>query len=519
MSLLRNFATVGAATAASRVLGFVRDMLMAAALGTGMVADAFFVAFRFPNLFRRIFAEGAFNSAFVPLFARRLEGEGEDAARRFAQEALAALLLALLALTAVAEMAMVPLMFLLAPGFSADPEKFDLAVALTRICFPYLAFVSLLALISGVLNALGRFAVAAFAPVLLNVVLIGALTLAIANGHGNSETAGYWLAIGVFIGGAVQLAAVIYELRRAGFPLRLQRPRLTPGVRRLLTLSLPAVLAGGITQINIVVGTIIASMVPGAVSYLYYADRIYQLPLGIVGIAIGVVLLPDLSRRLRAGEEASASEQMNRALEFSMVLTLPAAFALAVVAEPIVAGLFERGAFTAADTAQTSAALIAFACGLPAFVLIKVFAPGFFAREDTRTPMWFALANAAINVVLSLALFPYLQHVGIALATTVGGIVNAILLGVTLHAQGRFRPDARLIRRLVASAAAAGAMALALFGANLAIGSMLGGAETTLARVAVMGLLVVVGLAVYGLVATLAGVTSRAELAAALRRR
>ena len=338
--LIAGFLTVGLWTLLSRVFGFIRDILIAATLGAGPVAEVFLVAFALPNMFRRFFAEGAFNSAFVPLFARRLEGEGEDAARHFAQEALAALLLVLLAVTALAEMAMVPLMFLLAPGFSDDPQKFDLAVALTRICFPYLAFVSLLALISGVLNALGRFAVAAFAPVLLNVVLIGALTLAIANGHGNSATAGYWLAIGVFIGGAVQLAAVAYELRRAGFPLRLQRPRLSPGVRRLLTLSLPAVLAGGITQINIVVGTIIASMAPGAVSYLYYADRIYQLPLGIVGIAIGVVLLPDLSRRLRAGEEASASEQMNRALEFSMVLTLPAAFALAVIAEPVVAGLF-----------------------------------------------------------------------------------------------------------------------------------------------------------------------------------
>ncbi|MEZ5877207.1 MAG: murein biosynthesis integral membrane protein MurJ [Tepidamorphaceae bacterium] len=518
MSLLRNFATVGSATAVSRVLGFVRDMLMAAALGTGPVADAFFVAFRFPNLFRRLFAEGAFNSAFIPLFARKLEGEGEDAAKRFAIEAMSGLLLALLALTAIAEIAMPLLMFVLAPGFYKDPEKFDLAVMLTRICFPYLTFVSMLALVSGVLNALGRFAVAAFAPVLLNVVLIATLTLVVAFGHANTPAAGYWLSGGVFIGGIVQLAAVVYELYRAGWVLVPQRPRYTGDVRRLVKLSIPAVIAGGITQINIVIGTMIASMAPGAVSYLYYADRVYQLPLGIVGIAIGVVLLPDLARRLRAGNEEAASGQQNRALEFALVLTLPATAALFTVSGPIVAGLFERGAFDAAATARTAPALAAFALGLPAFVLIKVFQPGFFAREDTRTPMWFAAINAIINVVLSLMLFPFLQHIGIALATTTAGWINATLLGLTLYRRKHFLPDDRLRRRITSACAASGAMILALIIASVVFAIWADGAPAQGGRILHLFVLTVVGLASYGIAAVALGVISRTELAGFIRR-
>ncbi len=448
MSLLKNFATVGGATASSRVLGFVRDMFIAAALGTGPVADAFFVAFRFPNLFRRLFAEGAFNSAFVPLFAKALEGDGEAEARRFGEEALSGLLTALLVVTAVIEIAMPLFMFVLAPGFSADPEKFDLTVLLTRIAFPYLAFVSLVALYSGVLNARGRFAAAAFAPVLLNVVLIAALIAVFWLGLAGRPAAGMWLAWGTLVGGVAQLAVVVWAAARDGMLLRLARPRLTARLKRLAALALPGVLAGGITQINIVIGTMIASLAPGAVSYLYYADRIYQLPLGIVGIAIGIVLLPDLSRRLRAGRVDLVDHTQNRALEFAMALTLPAAVALVVMAHPIIALLFQRGSFAAADTAATAAALAAFAVGLPAFVLVKVFSPGFFAREDTRTPMWFAGVAVAVNVAVSLALFPFLAHVGIAIATSLAGWVNAVLLAVTLRRRGQFTVDALLARRL-----------------------------------------------------------------------
>lgn len=518
MSLLKNFATVGGATAASRVLGFVRDIFIAAALGTGPVADAFFVAFRFPNLFRRLFAEGAFNSAFVPLYARSLEGEGEAAAKRFGEEALSALLTALLIFTAIAEIAMPILMYVMAPGFISDPQKFDLTIFLTRIAFPYLAFVSLLAFFSGVLNARGRFAAAAFAPALLNVVLIAVLLVILWMGWANSPDAGVALTIGTLIGGVAQLAMVMIAARRAGALMRLRRPRITPGVKRLVTLGIPGVLAGGIVQINIVVGTMIASLMPGAVSYLYYADRLYQLPLGIVGIAIGVVLLPDLSRQLRAGRTDVAEHTQNRALEFAMALTLPAAIALFVMAGPIIAVLFQRGSFGPADTAATAAALGAFALGLPAFVLVKVFSPGFFAREDTKTPMWFAGVALIVNVALSLALFPFLAHVGIALATAVSAWVNTALLAVTLSRRGQFTADAALKKRLPLIAVASVLMGGCLALAQWLMAPLLAAPDFFLRAIAV-GVLVVGGVVVFVVFCQLTGAADfRGALAKVLRR-
>jgi putative peptidoglycan lipid II flippase len=454
MKLYRAFATVGGLTMASRILGFVRDILIAAGLGTGIVADAFFVAFRFPNLFRRLFGEGAFNSAFVPLFAKKLEGEGQPAAVTFAEEAMAGLLFVLLVVTAVAEIAMPWLMLILAPGFAADSDKYDLAVSLTRIAFPYLACMCIVALLSGVLNSLRRFTAAAAAPILLNVVLISAISYAIFAGYARSPAAGWVLAIGVAFAGFVQLAALWIAVRRAGISLTLRRPSLTADTKRLVQLGVPGLVAGGITQINIVVGTVIASMQAGAVSYLYYADRLYQLPLGIVGVAIGVVLLPDLARKLRAGDQAAAMDSQNRSLEFALLLTLPAAVALTVAAHPIISVLFERGAFLPTDTPKTAAALAAFSIGLPAFVMIKVFQPAFFAREDTATPMRYAGINMAVNVVGSLGLFFLFQHLGwmpllgIAIATSLAAWINAAMLWQRLRANGQFVADARLRRNL-----------------------------------------------------------------------
>ena len=473
MKLYRAFATVGGLTMVSRVLGFVRDILIAAALGSGAVADAFFVAFRFPNLFRRLFGEGAFNSAFVPLFAKRLEGEGQSAARGFAEEAMAGLLIVLVPLSIAAMIAMPWLMVLLAPGFLEDPEKYDLAVELTQIAFPYLMCMSLVALLSGVLNSMRRFWVAAAAPILLNLVLISAIALALLLDYERRPEAGRVLAIGVLIAGFAQLAMLWIAVRRAGLSLRLVRPRYSEAMRRLVALGIPGLVSGGITQINIVVGTIIASLQAGAVSYLYYADRLYQLPLGIVGVAVGVVLLPDLARQLRSGDHAAAMDGQNRSLEFALLLTLPAAVALAVASRPIISVLFERGAFTAADTPATAWALTAFALGLPAFVIIKVLQPAFFAREDTATPMRFAAVNMVINVVGSLALFFAFQaaglmpHVGIALATSIAGWVNAGMLWARLKAQGDFRADRRLNRNLPLIAIASaimGALVLAMLG-------------------------------------------------------
>lgn len=523
MKLYRAFATVGGLTMVSRVLGFIRDILIAMALGTGAVADAFFVAFRFPNLFRRLFGEGAFNAAFVPLFAKRLESEGPDQARRFAEEALSALLFALLILSALAMAAMPWLMAVLAPGFLKDPAKYDLSVTLTQIAFPYLLCMSLVALLSGVLNSLNRFWAAAAAPILLNIVLIAAIQLAISMGFSRRPEAGYVLAWGVFLAGFAQLLFVMIAARRAGMNIGLRRPRLTEGVKRLVSLGIPGLIAGGITQINIVVGTIIASLQAGAVSYLYYADRLYQLPLGVVGVAVGVVLLPDLARRLAAGDTAAVLDSQNRSLEFALMLTLPAAVALGVAAEPIIRVLFERGAFVAADTQATAAALLAFAIGLPSFVLIKVFQPGFFAREDTRTPMRFAAINMAVNVAGSLALFYLFKQigwrpfVGIALATSIAGWVNAFLLWYALQARGGFRSDERLKRNLPLIVLASLAMGLVLAGMVPLLEPYLSSGRIWL-QIPALGALVLTSSAVFVMAILGTGVLDRSQIARFLRR-
>lgn len=524
MNLYRAFATVGGLTMMSRVLGFVRDILIAAVLGTGFVADAFFVAFRFPNLFRRLFGEGAFNAAFVPLFAKRLEGEGADAARQFAEEALAGLTLALVLFSAVAIIAMPWLMLLLAPGFVTDPEKYDLAVLLTQIAFPYLLCMSLVALLSGVLNSMGRFLAAAAAPILLNIVLIAAITLSLWLGLHLQPGAGLILSIGVTVAGIAQLAMLWIAVRRSGVPLRLRRPRYTEGVKRLVSLGIPGVISGGITQINIVIGTIIASLQAGAVSYLYYADRLYQLPLGIIGVAVGVVLLPDLSRKLRNGDGAAAHDSQNRSIEFALLFTIPAAVALVIAAEPIIGVLFERGAFSASDTRATAAALAAFAIGLPSFVLIKVFQPAFFAREDTRTPMWFAAINLVVNAIGSLVLFflfqrlGWMPHVGIAIATTIAGWINAGLLIVTLIRTGNYQADRRLVRNtwliLLASVVMGGALTAILPAAEPYFAADAG----LMVRTASLAGLVAAGVGIYGLTIFATGVLRVDQLRRFVRR-
>ena len=448
MSLLKNFVTVGSGTASSRVLGFIRDIFIAAALGTGPVADAFFVAQRLPNLFRRLFAEGAFASAFVPLFTKHHEADGAAAAHRFAEESFAALAAALIVVSVIAEIAMAWLTFALAPGFAGDPTKFSLAVLLSRIAFPYLLLISLATLLAGALNGIGRFAAAAFSQSLLNVVLIAALVFLWLNHEVGTVRAGVLLTASISLGGVIQLAFLGFACRRAGIHIRLVWPRWTDGVKRLTALGFPSVIAGGITQINIVVGTIIASLEAGAVSWLYYADRLYQLPLGIVGIAISVVLLPDLSRALRAGRQDQVDYTQNRSIEFAAALTLPATVALLVIPYPIIAVLFQRGAFTAADTAATAPALAAYAAGLPAFVAIKVLQPSYFAREDTRTPMWAGFVSMVVNVVAALGLFFLFGHVGIASATSLAAWVNTIILLVVLRRRGHLNGDAALNRRL-----------------------------------------------------------------------
>ncbi len=516
--MLRAFFTVGFWTMLSRILGFIRDIMIAFVLGTGAWADAFFVAFRFPNLFRRWFAEGAFNSAFVPLFAKELEGAGRDEARRFAEEALSVLLFTLLIFIALAQIFMPWLVYALAPGFKDDPEKFTLTVLLTRITFPYLLLISLMALLSGVLNALHRFTAAAAAPILLNVVFIATLALIAWLGLGDSPSAAKLMAWGVAVAGVLQLLVVMVAVKLAGMGLRLRLPRLTPRIKRLVALGVPGAIAGGITQLNIFIGTIIASLQAGAVSYLYYADRLYQLPLGVIGIAIGVVLLPELSRRLRAGDMAAVHDSQNRSLEFSLLLTLPAAIALFAVPLPIISVLFERGAFTAEAARATAAALQAFAWGLPAFVLVKVFSPGFFAREDTKTPMYFGFVAMLVNVAGSLALFPYLHHVGIALATTLSGWVNAGLLWWTLQRRGLWEGNADIRRRLPRILLASLLMGAALYFGQTPLAPWLYHGSVWLESAA-LAALVTGGLVAYLLAVVITGAASPRELAGLFRRR
>jgi putative peptidoglycan lipid II flippase len=527
MKLYRAFFTVGGLTLVSRILGFARDVIFAALLGSGPVSQAFVVAFRFPNLFRRWFGEGAFNSAFVPLFARRLQGEGPDAARRFAEDAMSGLTFVLVLLSAVAMLAMPWLMFVLAPGFAADPAKFDLAVVMSRIAFPYLLCMSLVALLSGVLNTLGRFWESASISIVLNLTLIAAMGLAALLGHRNDAQAGLILAWGVFAAGVLQLLLLADGVRRAGMSLKWRRPVLNDGTRELVRLGLPGIVAGGATQINIVIGGMIASLQDGAVSWLFYADRLYELPLAIIGIAIGVVLLPDVSRHLKAGNEAAVMDSQNRSLELALLLTLPAAVALAVVPMELVSALFERGAFTHRDTVMVSLALAFFALGLPAFVLIKIFSPAFFAREDTRTPMRYAVWSLALNTIGSLALFFAFQtagwppHVGIAIATTAGGWLNALLLLRALIQRGYYVPDARLKRALIGIMLACAVLALALWWlaasapAWLAAAGLSGG----VGRAALAALLVVAGAIVYFAMTLATGALRPSMLRSALRRR
>lgn len=524
MKLYRAFATVGGLTLISRVFGFVRDILIAATLGSGWVADAFFVAFRFPNLFRRLFGEGAFNSAFVPLFAKKLEGEGRDAARAFAEEAMAGLVFVLVLLSAAFMIAMPVLMYGLAPGFSEQPEKFDLAVMLTRITFPYLLCMSLVALLSGMLNSVGRFVESSAVSIVLNVTLMGATLLSLWLGYRNEPMAGMIQAWGVFVAGFLQLAVLVWGINRSGLSLKLRRPRMTDGMRRLISLGIPGVISGGVTQLNIAIGTIIASMQAGAVSHLYYADRIYELPLAMVGIAIGVVLLPDVSRHLRAGNTAAVMDSQNRSLEFAMLLTVPAAIALAIIPVEVTRVLFERGAFTAADTIVTSQVLSVFALGLPAFVLIKVFSPAYFAREDTKTPMRYAAISLTANTLGSIGLFflfrelGLLPQLGIAVASSIGGWLNAYLLWRTLAKRGEFVADARLRKNLVLLTAASFGMAAALIVAARWLTPMTAASEGFATQTIGLAGLVGTGFAVYSLLVLATGILSLSQLKRLLKR-
>ncbi|MDC0312690.1 murein biosynthesis integral membrane protein MurJ [Verrucomicrobiales bacterium] len=635
MAQLRSLATVSGFTAISRVLGFLRDMLIARFVGANLITDAFFTAFRFPNMFRRIFGEGAFNAAFVPLFAKKLENDGKKEAIAFGSHTFSMLALVLGVGTVIAIPCMGWIMSLVAPGFKAkfdsgwvdpgqaaivaeeaikvegvnevylvydvrgeqvpelafgqadlvkksgervslmsvadkenadsqslrltergeirftlpaqhdfvtlqlkgmleavegesqaklqvyrnDPGTFPLTVTLARITFIYLLCMALAAHLSGVLNTVRIFGMPAAAPIMLNVIFIIGLVIFVPMlGY-----PGHVLAWCVFVAGFVQLAALWWTCRKHGYGIRLLKPKISPEMKRLFLLMGPGILSAGIQQINLLIGGIIATHQSNAVSYLYYSERIYQLPLGMVGIAFGVVLLPEITRALRANKPDKALDSLNRGVEYSLLITLPAAIALIVIAMPIISGVFQWGSnFTKWETLATAPALSAFAIGLPGYVLVKVLQPGYFAREDTKTPMYIAGATVLTNIVFSLILFSLLRsremgHVGIALATSIAAWVNVALLAIGLRRRGYLKIDPRLkdrIWRIVVSSVLMGSLLMLLYQA-VEINFLAAGGPM---RLVYLTALIVVGLGSYAASVVTLGATSRAELRQGFRR-
>lgn len=512
MSLFRSAATIGMFTLISRVLGFARDICIASFIGANAMTDAFFVAFKLPNFMRRLFAEGAFNSAFVPLYAGTLTTDGKPAAQKLAGEAMAVLFCILIALTVVVEIFMPQIMLVLAPGFDTDPDKFTLAVTLTRITFPYIIFISLVSLLGGVLNSIGKFAAVAASPILLNIALITSI-IAFRNVF---PTPTHALAWGVFAAGIMQFVWLVIFCNRYHILPPISRPALTERVKKLLTLIGPAALGAGVAQVNLMIDMIIASSVPEGVSYLYYADRINQLPLGVIGVGVGTALLPMLSKQMRESDTSRALHTQNRAIEMVLLLALPAAAAIMVIAQPIISTLFEHGAFSAQTTQAVYPALIAYGAGLPAFVLIKVLAPGFFANHDTKTPFKIAALCMMLNLILNLALVGPMAHVGLALATSIAGWVNVALMAWVLRKRGFLVVDTQLRRRTPRIILACVAMALALIGAYYLCQAIF--AANLFYRSMALAMLVALGMAVYGfLMVTI--VISWSEFKALLRRK
>ena len=505
MTLGRAIATVGGFTLLSRVAGFLRDMVLSAVLGGGAIADAFFIAFKLPNFFRRLFAEGAFSAAFVPLFARELHEGGRDSAMLFARQAQAALLVVLVPFVLLLILGMPWVMTLLAPGIT-DAATFALAVDLGRLAFPYLLFISLVSLYGGVLNGIERFAHVAATPILLNLTMMAAvlgLTPYLPNG-------GYAAAVGVTLAGMVQWLWLVRACAKEKVLVGFIRPHWTPRVRRLVLLATPTAIGGGVQQISLMLDVVWASMLPaGAISALYYADRLVQLPLSVAGIAVGTALLPLLARQLRAGATAAAMANQNRAVEFGLLFALPAAVALWILAEPVIRLLFERGRFGPEETLRAAGALAAFSIGLPAFVLVKALAPGFLAREDTRTPLYVAIAAITANIVFNVVFLfaTQLHHVGIALASSLSGWLNAGLLAAILLRRQHWQPDARLGARLVRIVLASAGMGIGLWAIT----------RHDASGIAVIALCIA-GVTAYGILGMLLGILRLDELKAAFRR-
>ena len=525
MNLARTLGSVGGLTLASRILALVRDSLQARYVGANFASDAFLVAFRLPNMFRAFFAEGAFSSAFIPMFNRKLAESGGErgAAFDFAERSLSVLFAFLAVMTVVMLLAAWPLTALLSGGFHKQHpthDQFAFAVELSRITIPYLMLICLASLLGGILNSLDKFWVNAAAPILLNIAMVIGLFVF----HGTSAQSARVQAISVPIGGLLQLGWLFLACRAAGVSLRPRLPRFDADVKRLMQLILPAAVGAGAVQLNLVVSTALSGYLlgEGSISYIYYADRVNQLPLGMIGIGLGTILLPTISRLLSAGEDAKAMDTQNRGMELALFLTLPAMVALIVAAEPIVRGLFQYGHFDAADTVKCSWALAGFSLGLPSYVLVKVLTPGYYARHDTKTPVRYAVQSVGVNLAGNLILIPVLArfgygHVGPPLATALSSTANVWMLYATLSKRGYFVADAQLKRRIPRLALAALLMGVAIFACDQLLDPWLNGRIWE--RYAALAVLVGAGVAIYGIACFLTGAFVLDDLKLLMKRR
>lgn len=496
MSLVKSVGVIGGLTLVSRVFGFARDMLLSRLLGAGTGADAFFVAFKLPNIFRRLFAEGAFSAAFVPMFSKALHGpDGMPAAMRFSRDVLSVFLPVLFIFAALFEIFMPGVVWLLASAYNDVPGKFELTVELTRITFPYLMLISLVSLLAGILNSLSKFAAAAGAPILLNICLIVGVVVFGSKTGDTVETARA-MAVAVTVAGVLQFAWLLYAVHAAGLDPKLGRPRLTPEVRRLGRIVLPATFGAGIYQLSQLIDTFFATRLDeGSMSFLNYADRLNQLPLGVIGIALGTAILPALSRLVGRGDAEGGQKLMGTAVELSMLLTVPAAFALGVCAGPLTTAFFVGGRFTAEDASVTANVMAALVSGLPAYVLVKVFTPGFFARGDTKTPVKTAAAALTLNIVLIVLLIGRFGIVGLAAAGAIAAAFNCALLYWLLHRRGHFTLERAVLGRVARQFFAALVMAALLWWLRGVFAEFYSG--TPIVRIFAVGALVLAGGATY----------------------
>jgi putative peptidoglycan lipid II flippase len=511
MNLVKSTGTIGGLTMVSRIAGFAREMLMSRILGAGIYTDAFYVAFRLPNTFRRLFGEGAFSAGFVPLYSQRLQSGGEEKAKLFSEEVLAVFLPTLILFTIIFIALMKPFIWAIT-GWHGEQLAFG--TFLTRITFPYLLLISLVSLFSGILNSISRFTAAAFAPALLNLAMLTAL-IVFRQGGAISATA---VAAGVTIGGILQLALLIIACKRAGIVLKIRRPRLTPGVRQFVRVVVPATLGAGVYQVSVFIDTFFLTRIgTGAVSWFNYADRLNQLPLGVIGAAIGTAILPAVSRHVDIGENDKAARVQGQAAELAMLLCLPAALALAASAYPLVSAIFQGGEFNERDTYFTALTLSIVALGLPAYVLVKVLTPGFYARRDTATPVKVAVAVLVAIVALYFALIPAVGIGGLAAAVALSSWLNCTILYVILHRRGHFRVEkwlsSRIARQFVAGLAMVAALVLIRHGLTGWFHGSVG--QRLVGTIALVG----GGMAVYFPLVWVLGGTDKEELRGLIRRR